>query len=406
MTELRNLINATKFKMKNNDQSIRKIKHPKLFINSLEELDGMIGMKKIKNDIALHTIQMIGNMNNGRKQTGMMNVVLTGSPGVGKTCTATIMAKIWYSLGYLNPKSDVKNDNASDSNFNNYLIIFMLYGFSLMITLFRGVFYLFQEKPYILLLLLILIPLLVVLIKVTVEDQKAKVIDDVSEGKINDRNVISVVSRKDFVAEYLGQTAPKTQALLEANRGKVLFIDEAYSLCQNSYMSGDPYGEIALNTLNQFLSENPDSIAVIFAGYENKMKESLFAKQPGLARRCLFHFEVDKYSGEDLVKIFQKQLLTENYTLENYEGTVDMFDKNLKIFKNYGGDTERLKSYVLMERNKHVFLSGKEIPDNIIREEDILRGLEKLGENDITRNDKKVNSGKKEKDERKNIIYN
>jgi hypothetical protein len=45
-------------------------------------------------------------------------------------------------------------------------------------------------------------------------------LDDKNIKQMNDRDLIKVVSRQDFVAEYLGQTAPKTKALLQANLGK------------------------------------------------------------------------------------------------------------------------------------------------------------------------------------------
>jgi hypothetical protein len=42
-------------------------------------------------------------------------------------------------------------------------------------------------------------------------------------------------SATDLVGNYVGQTGPKTQKLLEKGLGKVLFIDEAYRLAEGGF---------------------------------------------------------------------------------------------------------------------------------------------------------------------------
>ncbi|GAG02572.1 unnamed protein product, partial [marine sediment metagenome] len=160
-----------------------------------------------------------------------------------------------------------------------------------------------------------------------------------------DRSIIKVVSRKDFVAEYLGQTAIKTKKLLNANIGKVLFIDEAYSLYQNGSMGGDMYGSEALTTLNLFMSENPNKIVVIFAGYEGLMKNGIFKSQPGLPRRCMWHFQCDGYNGNQLGDIFLLQLKKKDWRVNDVVGIKKMIIDNSSLFPSHGGDTERLIFY-------------------------------------------------------------
>ena len=82
-------------------------------------------------------------------------------------------------------------------------------------------------------------------------------------------DIIRIVSREDFVGGFLGQTAIKTENLLKESLGKVLFIDEAYSLINDER---DSYGYECLTTLNRFMSEHSSEIVIIFAGYKKGVK--------------------------------------------------------------------------------------------------------------------------------------
>ena len=65
-----------------------------------------------------------------------------------------------------------------------------------------------------------------------------------------------VVNRHDFIANYIGQTAVKTEKLLRANLGKTLLIEESRVLCINDR---DTFGREAVETIKLFVSQNPDS---------------------------------------------------------------------------------------------------------------------------------------------------
>ncbi len=65
-------------------------------------------------------------------------------------------------------------------------------------------------------------------------------------GTLQSGHVVET-DRSGLVAEYAGQTAPKTNKLCDSAIGGVLFIDEAYSLIDSS--GDDAYGREAIQTL-------------------------------------------------------------------------------------------------------------------------------------------------------------
>lgn len=108
------------------------------------------------------------------------------------------------------------------------------------------------------------------------------------------------VHRGGLVGEYVGQTAPKTQAAIAAARPGVLFIDEAYALVSES---GNDYGREAVATLVKAMEDHRDSLAVIVAGYEEQMAEFI-DMNPGLRSRFKTFIEFPDYSAPELTHIF------------------------------------------------------------------------------------------------------
>lgn len=165
---------------------------------------------------------------------------------------------------------------------------------------------------------------------------------------------IKVVSRPDFVGQYVGHTCEKTLRLLTStlDSGKVLFIDEAYSILTSD---GDSFGHEALNELNRFMSEYPQLI-VIFTGYKDKMEDTIFKHQPGFKRRCTWTFEILNYSGDMLAEIFKRQIGNEGWKFEgNSEDLSDFFTTNIKMFESFGGDTLRLVLYCKLKYSELKF---------------------------------------------------
>lgn len=165
---------------------------------------------------------------------------------------------------------------------------------------------------------------------------------------------IKIVSRPDFVGQYVGHTCDKTQKLLSSTleEGKVLFIDEAYSIVLDEK---DSFGHEALNELNRFMSEHPE-LVVIFAGYKDKIENTLFKYQPGFKRRCTWIFEISNYTGEMLTDIFKKQLSKDGWKYGDSDGQLtDFFNRKIKHFESFGGDTVRMALYCKLKYSEIKF---------------------------------------------------
>lgn len=108
------------------------------------------------------------------------------------------------------------------------------------------------------------------------------------------------VDRGDLVAEFIGQTAPKTKAAIKKAKGGILFIDEAYSLARKDDDAKD-FGKEAIEILLKELSEG-DDIAIIVAGYPQEM-ETFLESNPGLKSRFTMMYDFPDYVPQELLEI-------------------------------------------------------------------------------------------------------
>lgn len=117
--------------------------------------------------------------------------------------------------------------------------------------------------------------------------------------------------RGDLISEHVGGTAPLVKKKFKDAQGGVLFIDEAYSLCDDRENS---YGDEAINTLVQEMENHRDDVIVIFAGYKDKM-QSFLDRNPGMASRIAFHVEFENYTTDELCDITRLQLSKKSMTI-------------------------------------------------------------------------------------------
>ncbi len=132
--------------------------------------------------------------------------------------------------------------------------------------------------------------------KTTVARIIAKIMKE--ENLLSNGKLIEV-GRADIVSKFVGGTAPKVQELFKQAIGNVLFIDEAYSLCDGK---DGLYGDEAISAIVQEMENNRENMVVIFAGYKDKMQKFL-ERNAGLRSRIAFEVEFPDYSEEELVKI-------------------------------------------------------------------------------------------------------
>ncbi len=117
--------------------------------------------------------------------------------------------------------------------------------------------------------------------------------------------------RSGVVAEYAGQTGPKTNAKIDEALDGVLFIDEAYTLIDES--GQDQYGREAIQTLLKRMEDQRDRLVVILAGYPNEMN-TMIRSNPGLSSRVGTTMTFDDYPPEALCRIFELIARKAKYT--------------------------------------------------------------------------------------------
>ena len=174
------------------------------------------------------------------------------------------------------------------------------------------------------------------------------------------------VDRSGLVAGYVGQTALKTQEVIQSALGGVLFIDEAYSLASGGE---NDFGREAIETMLKAMEDHRDDLVVIVAGYTGPM-EKFIHSNPGLESRFNRYFFFPDYDGNQLTEIFRMQCKKNSYTL-----TPEADEAALKMFTR------------LYEERDENFGNGRDVrncfEDMVVRQSNRVAALENPSKEDL-----------------------
>jgi len=136
--------------------------------------------------------------------------------------------------------------------------------------------------------------------------------------------------RSTMVSQYIGETAQKTLQVCQRALGGVLFIDEAYSLAQDSERD---HGHEAITTLLKFMEDHRGELVVIVAGYEDKIKDFIISN-PGLESRFDRRVNFRDYTDDELLKMMIRLSRRKGYDLDQ-----EVIEKVSRRLTSERGDT-------------------------------------------------------------------
>ena len=185
------------------------------------------------------------------------------------------------------------------------------------------------------------------------------------------RGQLVEADRAKLVAGFAGQTAIKTNQLIDSAIGGVLFIDEAYTLKSNDQ---DSFGAEAIDTLLKRLEDDRGKFICIVAGYTDNMHDFIDSN-PGLKSRFTQTIHFDDYTPDELTQIFINLAKAKNFTIdEDTQATIHrQFEQlYLRRDKNFGNAREARRIFdQAVEKQSQRLMNMVNMPD--FKEEDMYR---------------------------------
>jgi SpoVK/Ycf46/Vps4 family AAA+-type ATPase len=177
------------------------------------------------------------------------------------------------------------------------------------------------------------------------------------------RGQLVEADRSKLVAGFSGQTAIKTNQLVDQAIGGVLFIDEVYTLKSHD---GDSFGAEALDTLLKRLEDDRGKFICIVAGYTDQMHDFIDTN-PGLKSRFTQTIHFDDYTPDELTEIFLNLASGKNFTIDNETKAAihRMFEQlYLRRDKNFGNAREARRIFnEAVERQSQRLVKQMTSPD-------------------------------------------
>ena len=185
------------------------------------------------------------------------------------------------------------------------------------------------------------------------------------------RGQLVEADRAKLVAGYSGQTAIKTNQLVDEAIGGVLFIDEAYTLKSND---SDSFGAEAIDTLLKRLEDDRGKFICIVAGYTDQMHDFIDTN-PGLKSRFTQTIHFDDYTPDELTQIFLNLAAGKKFTVDdNTKASIHrQFEQlYLRRDKNFGNAREARRIFnEAVEKQSQRLVNQMNDPN--IKEEDMYR---------------------------------
>ena len=169
--------------------------------------------------------------------------------------------------------------------------------------------------------------------------------------------------RSKLVAGYAGQTAIKTNQLIDTAIGGVLFIDEAYTLKSNDQ---DSFGAEAIDTLLKRLEDDRGKFICIVAGYTDQMHDFIDTN-PGLKSRFTQTIHFEDYTPDELTQIFVNMATAKKFELDEamQKAVHQQFEQlYLRRDKNFGNAREARRIFdQTVERQSERLVKQMSQPD-------------------------------------------
>lgn len=196
---------------------------------------------------------------------------------------------------------------------------------------------------------------------------------------------VTEVGRVDLVAEYIGQTAPKTKAAIDRARGGILFIDEAYALSDRGD-DGKDFGKEVIEVLIKEMSDGPGDTAIIYAGYPKEMRDFLNSN-PGLNSRVSQVISFPDYNPDELMAISEYDSKKRGVTISE-EAKNLIYMKVVEAYRNRDnkfGNARYVNSIIeeakqnmalrLMKQEKPEELTNEDLSTIILQDVEIIFGF-------------------------------